>query len=335
MRKSLSALIFWGQLRPESFLYGTKLKYRAKDWIEFENEWVPAGKSLHSWYSKTIYQKLREAPQLPILKAGKAYYLKAHLKAVPEGSLYFKILYYNRFEKLIGDEVIRSSKESFTPPEEMYAYNIELINAGCQSFTFNAIEIIEAEVTAEHNFSMTYSIVKGPADDSSKFLNVILVEPNQYSRNSLDFSELEFLKNIHLITTSAYLAHGFVTKEFETILETLLEEALAKGQVLNLISYAPIGNYAVLHHVSKEPLIHGYITNDLHTNNFYQESFAVYHPAKDLLNHSQMYQMMNNKRIHLYSLRLEYDYPMSLAMTLTDKSLALNALQEIRELESR
>ena len=335
MRQSLSALIFWGELRTESFLYGTRLRYRAKDWIEFENEFVPAGKSLHSWYSKTIYQRHREAPQLPYLRVGQTHYLQAHMQSHPANSIYFKVSFYDRFEKLISAEVIRSTQESFTPPEGMYSYQIELLNAGCRSFTFHAFEIVEADLFESHDLSTLCSVLVGDEEDTSKAVNIIFVEPNLYRRDTLDLKPLAHIPNVRLITSRGYLSHGFSTKEFEEIIKDFQIEAQAKGQEINLIGYGPIGNLAVLHYVNQHVAIHGFVTDDLHVDALYQEQLSVYQTSGGFFEPSTIDKLLQSDQVQIYWTQNDQYTQKNLVQILMDKSQRLENLSAYLEDESR
>lgn len=67
---------FWGEfkgaslgnLRENSFLYGSIVIYYARNHIYFENEMISSGTMVHEWTSSFNFQGNRLTPTLPLIK---------------------------------------------------------------------------------------------------------------------------------------------------------------------------------------------------------------------------------------------------------------------------
>lgn len=142
--------IYWGELRGLSaastmidftYLYGTTLIIHSPSHIFFENKLMASGQTIHEWSSKWNYQRDRQVPALPLLKKGARYGLSRDMTTYPEASVFLKIIFFDRYDKEISNQVERSESMIFTYPKEAYSYKIQLLSAGVESLEFHYLNI--------------------------------------------------------------------------------------------------------------------------------------------------------------------------------------------------
>ena len=61
--------------------------------------------------------------------------------AYPESSVFLKIIFFDRYEKEISNQVERSESMIFTYPNEAYSYKVQLLSAGVESLEFHCLNI--------------------------------------------------------------------------------------------------------------------------------------------------------------------------------------------------
>ncbi|BCP60726.1 accessory Sec system protein Asp3 [Streptococcus parasuis] len=132
--------IYWRQDSRSTYLYGTELEFRG-DSVYFKNELMPSGNLIHSWYSRTNYQRDREQPQLPVLFRNKRYSLHLEADVIPEGTVYLQIDFYNRSDETIHTKILRSDEAHFTYPNGAFSYAIHLFNANVTELLFHHIDL--------------------------------------------------------------------------------------------------------------------------------------------------------------------------------------------------
>lgn len=141
MGEILLAQILWGEVAPRvNYLYGSKIHYHLQE-VYFENTTFASGKVIKTWRSRTNYQKERRAPELPPLQAGQRYRLEQQLTGSPQGATYLQLQFYNRQGEEIGREILRGEEGTFLYPQETFTYTLKLVSAGCDSVTFQAINL--------------------------------------------------------------------------------------------------------------------------------------------------------------------------------------------------
>ena len=137
--------IFWDRYQKQTYLYGTTLSFGEQGSVRAEVPLMPSGKAIHTWYSKTDFQRDRREPDLPILTEGKRYVIRAFLESEPADSVLVRIRFFNRQERESGMFIPDGFPELFTVPRGAYSYTMELVKKGCESVHFYYIEIAEAE----------------------------------------------------------------------------------------------------------------------------------------------------------------------------------------------
>ncbi len=137
------ASVTWGSLNSPAALYGSALTLAATGSVTLVNHLMPSGTTIQEWYSSTDYQAVRGAPSLPLLRHGRAYRLDPAVEADPPGSLLFDVRYFDRFDDLIGVDVLYPPTYWFRYPAECHHYTIRLLNGGCDELRFGSFALVE------------------------------------------------------------------------------------------------------------------------------------------------------------------------------------------------
>lgn len=149
--------IYWGEfkgaslgnIRQNSFLYGSIVLYYSRDHVYLENDMVNSGTMIHEWTSSFNFQGNRLTPTLPLLKRGYRYRLASHMTVQPQNGLYFRLIFMDRYDKQVGQVIEKDLAFTFTYPEEAYHYRVQLLSAGFQSVDFHSFSIEEDD--SEHD----------------------------------------------------------------------------------------------------------------------------------------------------------------------------------------
>lgn len=205
-----SNIVYWDNFSASSYLYGSIIKIKSKDNVYFKNLRMSSGKGINSWLSQANHQRYRHVPQLPMLKKGKSYKIYINAESIPENTIYLRIIFYDRYEKIISETVIRSNEDIFTYPEEAYSYKIQVMNAGCSELTFHYIELTEYVDKFDKKSFIVSDIIN--KNENLTKLNVIFLEPKQNKFEELDRSLLENYCNIILINSKIYNGHIYCYK---------------------------------------------------------------------------------------------------------------------------
>ena len=132
--------IFWDGLSLDTMLYGSRIHYMPEHQVYYQNDILPSGTILKTWYSSVNYQVKRHEAQLPLLEEGRRYRIRGIMESNPENTLLLRVNFLSRAGKNMENFFIEGEKE-FICPNKAYSYTIELINGGMQSFLFHEIEI--------------------------------------------------------------------------------------------------------------------------------------------------------------------------------------------------
>ena len=135
--------IYWNEYTKNTYLYGSEVWFHAKDDIEFQNELMPPGTVIKSWFSKTNYQAMRIEPSLPMIDGEGRYHIRLDADEEPRGGLIMKLIYYDRYDVEAGSQIIRDGEGNFQCPLKTFHYELQLINAGTIRFHFHSITIME------------------------------------------------------------------------------------------------------------------------------------------------------------------------------------------------
>lgn len=137
--------IYWREYSSNFYLYGSVIRFYAKDDVYFENELMPAGTVIKEWYSKTNYQAMRIEPELPIIDGESKYSIQVNISGCKEGTCMVRFVFFDRYESEIGHLNVKSPSMDFQCPLKTYSYRVQLINAGVTSFHFHSLVITEKE----------------------------------------------------------------------------------------------------------------------------------------------------------------------------------------------
>lgn len=136
--------IYWLPQNDTTYRYGSRIDFYENQVIHFENEWMSPGRAIISWYSAVNYQASRFVPQLPLLRGGVKYRIKAKYLAKPADSVMLRIIFYDIQGEIIDQKITDGYLLNFTYPYAATRYEVQLINGGCRSITFWRLELTPA-----------------------------------------------------------------------------------------------------------------------------------------------------------------------------------------------
>ena len=237
-------IIYWDNHGSDTYLYGTDISFDDNA-VTFSNSLMPAGTVIKKWASKVNYQMNRVTSQAPLLEENRKYKIKKHIEELPQDTLYIKINFYDRYNNVVGSYTIRSEEDVFEVPQERYYYTVELINAGCESFKFYSLQIMDAKLDA--SYKNGYNITDFEKESNS--LAVIFEEPTVGLANYIDKDILAKFSNYAVISSSYLDAKHYRDKG----LEKSIEEKLMNTQIENIffIGYGKISNEAAKYYANK------------------------------------------------------------------------------------
>ena len=135
--------IYWNEYASDTYLYGSKITYRGKDDVEFENTLMPPGTVIKQWYSKVNFQTQKIEPALPIIDGESRYRIIVNIDTpTPEGCL-VRLIFYDKNEEEADSLIVRDRDVEFRCPLKTYSYCMQIINGGMTGFHFHSIEIQE------------------------------------------------------------------------------------------------------------------------------------------------------------------------------------------------
>lgn len=247
--------VFWKQVNPSTFMYGTKLSI--KDGVTvFENPLMPSGIIIQDWVMKTSYALDKELPTLPILKKGHTYTFQFDYEVQPKQGIYFKIIFYRKNGTVLSTQIVQEKQVAVTYPEEAFAYKIQMINAASQYIRFEKFSISEQKNDTIELPTLQISEIQNE-DIQSSVLNMIVVEPSNMLMLPLTSTAINHLNNVVV-----------VNQWFHDLEETLQQlkiyiEQLEKYASVHLISYGAKGNVLVsnINHL-EQTNVKGFITTE-------------------------------------------------------------------------
>lgn len=133
--------LYWGPISSVDYLWGSEIQGLAKDKVRFKNPLMPSGQLIKKWQSITNYGKDRMAPSLPLLKRGESYSLNVCMSSEPSHNVMVEIVFQDRFGVTVKRQVTTDRTLSFVYPEHAYSYQVRLLSAGMQEFTFHYFTI--------------------------------------------------------------------------------------------------------------------------------------------------------------------------------------------------
>lgn len=141
MRKQKNRPLYWGPISSADYLWGSVIERLAEDQIQFMNPLMPSGQVLKTWKSLTSYGEDRMAPSLPLLQRGQTYVVEVQMTSWPAHTVMLEVVCQDRFGKIVDRQVSAEGQVKFVYPEQAYSYQVRLLSAGMQEFTFHHITI--------------------------------------------------------------------------------------------------------------------------------------------------------------------------------------------------
>lgn len=173
MSEYIANIIHW-QSAAATYLFGSSVTFKKNAQVVFKNDLMSPGKAINTWYSRTNYQAHRFSPQLPLLKKKVKYRLLLEAKSQPVGTVYLRLNFFGRTDKLIGQVFIKDRTGVFEYPENAYYYEIALLNAGCQQVTFDYIKLATSSLS---NTNANVSFSEQLNQSACNTGNIIFEEP--------------------------------------------------------------------------------------------------------------------------------------------------------------
>ncbi|WP_180275010.1 accessory Sec system protein Asp3 [Streptococcus suis] len=237
--------IKWNHFAQDTYSYGSRIDFE-KEAISFENPLMPPSFEIKHWYSRTNFQAKRQTPTLPILKKGASYQLILDAEAYPQGSIYLRVVFFDRFGKELGFEILKDKKASFTYPKEAYSYEIALLNAGCERLTFRSIWLQSVFSPQEE---LIFLEEKCNPTSSSRLHIVFLEHPEDvYYEKDLFAECIDRLGDIVFVSDRADDVSMFHPQTEQFIMDCVARHPEARVQ---FFAYGPRGNLAATYYSEK------------------------------------------------------------------------------------
>ncbi|MCL4935649.1 accessory Sec system protein Asp3 [Streptococcus suis] len=237
--------IKWNHLAQDTYSYGSRIDFE-KEYISFENPLMPPSFEIKHWYSRTNFQAKRQTPTLPLLKKGCSYQLILDAEAYPQGSIYLRLVFFDRFGQELGFEILKDKKSIFTYPKEAYAYEISLVNAGCERLTFHSMLLQSASYSQEN---LTFLEEKlNPT--SSSCLHIVFLETLEdlYYEKDLFTECMDRLGDIVFVSDRADDVSMVHPQTEQFIMDCVARHPEAR---VRLVAYGPRGNLAAAYYSEK------------------------------------------------------------------------------------
>ncbi len=241
--------IYWLPQNDTTYRYGSRIDVYDNQVIHFENEWMAPGRAMITWYSTVNYQASRFVPQLPILRGGVEYRIKAKYIAKPADSVMLRVIFYDIQGKIVGQKISHDSNIIFTYPYAATRYEVQLINGGCRSITFWRLELTRAFTEQTGNW-MYYAPKKF---DDDQPINIMLLRS---LRTAMIPSE-EMDKNQEVPNLSLAVAAWQEIDQIDEELLTYFENL--KNRRINFISTTHRLNPIVRKLIKKSPYWRGWL----------------------------------------------------------------------------
>ena len=141
MRKQKNRPLYWGPISSADYLWGSVIERLAEDQIRFMNPLMTSGQVLKTWKSLTSYGEDRMAPSLPLLQRGQTYVVEVQMTSCPAHTVMLEVVCQDRFGKIVDRQVSTEGQVKLVYPEQAYSYQVRLLSAGMQEFTFRYFTI--------------------------------------------------------------------------------------------------------------------------------------------------------------------------------------------------
>ena len=305
MCNNIVNIIYWDNHAANTYLYGSNVVFHNEDEVFYDNELMPAGDVIRTWYSNVNYQALRLSAQCPMLIEKREYRLRQNITTIPEETTFIRINFFNRYNEVIDSQIIREKEGTFIVPNEMYSYTIELLNAGCQNFTFNSLEILEVDNHFYHKDGYYISDFYNKNKEKDEIF-VIFEEPQLNMANVISTEHLDGLENV--------LVAGSVKKDARLYLEDSFKEMLLEKihhySNISFIGYGDISNIAASYYAGILKT-KAYISEEKFSTERYNEKFKKYNLSIKI---EDLVEIVDLEQVHYYKV---FEKEQSLVSSLT------------------
>ncbi|MCY3031111.1 accessory Sec system protein Asp3 [Aerococcus sp. Group 1] len=250
--------IRWGQIKIEDYAYGSQIVLENPDHIHFKNTLMPSGERITSWSSRSVFQTTKDSAKLPLLTRGESYQLIFQGKTVPEGSIFFKISFFDYYGGPIEEYYLRTPSDYFTVPDTYNYYEIALHHGGCLSLDFNQIILVPYVKEQSMEVEKSYWI------HSRAKSNYLIFDElgNGPQVSSLWKSSSQFT----YMTSTLTNGHLYLRESAHQ----LIDQIFSNNPHLIFVGYGPISNLAALYHAERLGA-RAYITEDVLTESAYTD----------------------------------------------------------------
>ncbi|USS84544.1 accessory Sec system protein Asp3 [Fructilactobacillus myrtifloralis] len=143
-------ILTWGQALNAAETHGAKVNY-GTDGVRFSAPMLPPGTDLYTWNSQQSFEVTRSQGALPLLKPDQQYQLLSDVQAEPQGSLYFKLMTYDRNQHLVEEFRLDRAHQTFSYPATAQSYSLALVMQANQSFHFRWVALAPAsDLATDH-----------------------------------------------------------------------------------------------------------------------------------------------------------------------------------------
>lgn len=171
--------IYWFSVK-NSYLIGSKFKRRKDYTIDLENPWITFGQVIMSWRSSEYFLSEKEVPYLPLLPKGKEYQIHLDLTAYPQGSLIYRLNFFDLQGSRIKKIDFLSFDKIFTIPSTTVTYSFEIINAGCQRIHFRRLQIAPSYIKQAAFADFYFDQIQDQTNSDE--INLLLVADSKRAR---------------------------------------------------------------------------------------------------------------------------------------------------------
>ena len=81
------------------------------------------------------------APSLPLLQRGRTYVVEVQMTSRPAHTVMLEVVCQDRFGKIVDRQVSTEGQVKLVYPEQAYSYQVRLLSARMQEFTFRYFTI--------------------------------------------------------------------------------------------------------------------------------------------------------------------------------------------------
>lgn len=139
-------IVKWGNILQDNYNYGATIVFEKNGSVSYSAPLMPPSLCIKNWYSQRGFHISRNAPYLPILRPNQMYQLQVNLELAGDSAIQIKLLFFNRYDRVIEELFVSELTEIFTFPEQAVHYEIQLINKHHQQLTFHNLVITELDV---------------------------------------------------------------------------------------------------------------------------------------------------------------------------------------------